>query len=54
MKKPVPIENLDAAQARREHARLGEDIAAHDRRYYTEDAPTMPAMHTTLRQQRYV
>jgi len=39
MKKPVPIESLSATQARREHARLGEEIAAHDRRYYTEDAP---------------
>jgi DNA ligase (NAD+) len=41
MKKPAPIENLNAAQARREHMRLGEEIAAHDRRYYTEDAPTV-------------
>ena len=39
MKKPVPIESLSATQARREHARLDEEIAAHDRRYYTEDAP---------------
>ena len=39
MKKPVPIESLSEAQARREHARLGEEIAAHDKRYYTEDAP---------------
>ncbi|MCI0600129.1 MAG: NAD-dependent DNA ligase LigA [Beijerinckiaceae bacterium] len=39
MKTPVPIENLGEAQAHREHARLGEEIAAHDRRYYTEDAP---------------
>jgi DNA ligase (NAD+) len=39
MKKPVPIESLSATQARREHARLGEEIAAHDKRYYTEDAP---------------
>ena len=39
MKKPAPIESLSEAQARREHARLGEEIAAHDKRYYTEDAP---------------
>jgi DNA ligase (NAD+) len=39
MKKPVPIESLSEAQASREHARLGEEIAAHDKRYYTEDAP---------------
>src|SRR5450631_4577293 len=41
MKKPVPIESLGAAQARREHVRLGEEIAAHDRRYYADDAPTI-------------
>jgi DNA ligase (NAD+) len=41
MKKPVPIETLGPAQARREHARLGEEIAAHDGRYYAEDAPTI-------------
>src|ERR1700722_4154570 len=41
MKKPAPIESLGEAQARREHARLGEEIGAHDRRYYTEDAPTV-------------
>jgi DNA ligase (NAD+) len=41
MKKPAPIESLSEAQARREHARLGEEIGAHDRRYYTEDAPTV-------------
>ena len=39
MKKPVPIESLSEAQARREHARLGEEIATHDKRYYSEDAP---------------
>ncbi len=41
MKKPAPIESLGKAQARREHVRLGEEIAAHDRRYYTEDSPTV-------------
>lgn len=41
MSKPAPIDSLSATQARREHARLGEQIAAHDRRYYSEDAPTI-------------
>jgi DNA ligase (NAD+) len=41
MKKPAPIESLGEAQARREHARLAAEIGAHDRRYYTEDAPTV-------------
>lgn len=41
MKEPIPVERLDLAQARREHARLGKEIAEHDRRYYGEDAPTI-------------
>lgn len=51
MKKPAPIESLGKAQARREHASLGEEIAAHDRRYYTEDSPTVSdADYDALRQ----
>lgn len=39
------------AQARREHARLGAEISAHDKRYYTEDAPTISdAEYDALRQ----
>jgi DNA ligase (NAD+) len=53
MKKPAPIESLDAAQARREHARLGEEIAAHDRRYYTDDAPTVSDAEYDALRQRY-
>jgi DNA ligase (NAD+) len=53
MKKPAPIESLGAAQARREHARLGEDIAAHDRRYYTEDAPTVSDADYDALRRRY-
>jgi DNA ligase (NAD+) len=41
MKQPIPIEALDLQRARREHARLGAEIAAHDQRYYNEDAPTV-------------
>ncbi|MGB6175120.1 MAG: NAD-dependent DNA ligase LigA, partial [Methylocella sp.] len=41
MKKPAPSESLGETQARREHTWLGEEIAAHDRRYYTEDSPTI-------------
>jgi DNA ligase (NAD+) len=51
MKQPTPIERLTSAQARREHARLGEEIAEHDRRYYAEDAPTISdADYDALRQ----
>jgi DNA ligase (NAD+) len=53
MKKPIPIERLDAAQARREYARLGEEIAAHDRRYYAEDAPTISDAEYDSLRRRY-
>ncbi|MBM3625744.1 MAG: NAD-dependent DNA ligase LigA, partial [Alphaproteobacteria bacterium] len=38
---PAPVEQLTPLEARAEHARLHEEIAAHDRRYYQEDAPTI-------------
>ncbi|VFU08695.1 NAD-dependent DNA ligase LigA [Methylocella tundrae] len=41
MKQPKPVDTLTLGQARREHARLEAEISAHDRRYYTEDAPTV-------------
>src|SRR5262245_61116706 len=36
-----PIEDLTEAQAKQELARLAKEIAAHDRRYYQDDAPTV-------------
>ncbi len=36
------VEDLSEAEAKRELARLAEEIAAHDRRYYQQDAPTVP------------
>ncbi|MGH6838473.1 MAG: NAD-dependent DNA ligase LigA [Methylocella sp.] len=53
MKKPAPIESLGEAQARREHARLGEEIGAHDRRYYTDDAPTVSDADYDALRRRY-
>ena len=53
MKKPAPIDTLSEAQARREHARLGEEIAQHDKRYYTEDAPTVSDAEYDALRQRY-
>lgn len=53
MKKPAPVKDLEPAQARREHARLGEEIAGHDRRYYTEDAPTISDAEYDALRQRY-
>jgi len=53
MKKPAPIESLSAAEARHEHARLGEEIVTHDRRYYAEDAPTISDADYDALRQRY-
>ena len=45
------VEKLDEAEATTELARLAEEIAAHDRRYYEEDAPTVSdAEYDALRQ----
>jgi DNA ligase (NAD+) len=45
-KKPSPshsasVEELTPLEARAEHARLHQEITAHDRRYYQDDAPTV-------------
>lgn len=46
----LSIEALTARQAKAEHTRLAADIAAHDRRYYQEDEPTVSdAEYDTLR-----
>src|SRR5207248_8354905 len=36
-----PADKLTLAEAKRELERLAEEIAAHDRRYYQEDAPSI-------------
>ncbi len=36
-----PVEKLARSEAEKELAQLAEEIAAHDRRYYREDAPTV-------------
>ena len=46
----VAVGALTEAQAKAEHARLEAEIAAHDRRYYQEDAPTISdAVYDALR-----
>src|SRR6202035_3446482 len=40
-KSPPALETLTEKQAKAEHARLADEIAGHDRRYYQEDAPTV-------------
>ena len=37
----IPVDALTEKQAKTEHARLADEIAGHDRRYYQEDAPTV-------------
>src|SRR6202011_1126744 len=47
----IAVEALTEAQAKSELKRLAEDIGAHDRRYYQEDAPTVSdADYDALRQ----
>ncbi len=41
------------ADARAEHAKLGEEIAAHDRRYYQDDAPTVSDADYDALRRRY-
>jgi DNA ligase (NAD+) len=53
MKQPTPIERLTPPQARKEHAKLGEEIAEHDRRYYAEDAPSISDADYDALRQRY-
>src|SRR6516162_6582898 len=37
----IPVEKLSETQAKAELKRLADEIGAHDRRYYQEDAPTI-------------
>jgi DNA ligase (NAD+) len=53
MKTLAPPDSLTALEARAEHARLGDAIAAHDRRYYQEDAPTVSDAEYDALRQRY-
>jgi DNA ligase (NAD+) len=49
----VPVDRLTATQAKVEHARLEAAIAAHDRRYYQEDAPSVSDAEYDRLRQRY-
>ena len=49
----VAVDELTAAQAKVEHARLEGEIAAHDRRYYQEDAPSVSDAEYDRLRQRY-
>src|ERR1700684_307626 len=52
-KSPTPVKRGDADAARAEHARLAEDIAEHDRRYYRQDAPTISDADYDALRRRY-
>src|ERR1700757_2840473 len=52
-KKPVAVENLTAKQAKAEYVRLQAEIAAHDRRYHQDDAPTVSDAEYDALRRRY-
>jgi DNA ligase (NAD+) len=49
----LAVDDLTERQAKTEHARLGKEIAGHDRRYYQEDAPTVSDAEYDRLRQRY-
>ena len=51
---PKPPDQLSHDEAQVEHARLGAEIAAHDRRYYRDDAPTISDGDYDALRRRYV
>jgi DNA ligase (NAD+) len=51
--KELPVESLTEKQATAEHARLAAEIAAHDKRYYQEDAPTVSDAEYDRLRKRY-
>jgi len=51
--KTTPPEKLSLAAARAEHARLGAEIAEHDRRYHGEDAPIISDADYDALRRRY-
>ena len=53
MNRGRPISDLSPGEAAAEHARLGEEIAEHDRRYYQEDAPLVSDADYDALRRRY-
>ncbi|WP_036283587.1 NAD-dependent DNA ligase LigA [Methylocystis sp. ATCC 49242] len=51
--RPLSVDELSPAEARAEHARLGEDIARYDEAYYREDAPLVPDAEYDAARRRY-
>ena len=53
MSTPIPVSELTADQAAQEHARLADEIAGHDKRYFQEDAPTVSDAEYDALRRRY-
>ena len=53
MDRHAPVSDLSPSEAAAEHARLGEEIAEHDRRYYQQDAPTISDADYDALRRRY-
>lgn len=51
--KIAPVEKLSAAQAKKEHATLGQELMAHDKRYFQDDAPTVSDAEYDALRRRY-
>ena len=51
--KPNPPDQLSRDEAQAEHARLGAEIAGHDRHYHGEDAPTISDAEYDALRRRY-
>lgn len=49
----TPVDLLTAKQAAAEHARLGQEIAGHDKRYYQQDRPSISDAEYDALRQRY-
>jgi DNA ligase (NAD+) len=49
----LPVDVLSEAQAKAEHKRLAAEIAAHDKRYYQDDAPTVSDAEYDALRRRY-
>ena len=49
----APVGDLTEKQAQADHARLAQEIAGHDRRYYQDDAPTVSDAEYDRLRQRY-
>src|SRR5215471_9792854 len=51
--KPIAVDDLTEKQAKAEYARLGAEIAEHDRRYYQDDAPSVSDAEYDALRRRY-